>query len=104
FSEDIPKRFESYGWDTAVIDGHDFEQIQAAISAAQASDKPSIICCKTHIGFGAPTKQDSASSHGSPLGADEIKGARENLDWHHPPFEIPDDILNLWRSHSADAA
>ncbi len=104
FSENIPQRFESYGWNSITIDGHNYAEIESAISQAQASDKPTIISCKTHIGFGAPTKQDSASSHGSPLGPDEIKGARENLGWHHAPFDIPDDVLGLWRKHCEDAA
>ena len=97
FTEDTPARFRAYGWDVESVDGHDFAQIESAIAAAQTSEKPSLICCKTHIGFGAPTKQDKASSHGSPLGIDEIRGARENLGWPHDPFEIPEDILHAWR-------
>lgn len=98
YSEDVTKRFESYGWDVQSIDGHDPAQIERALSAAQKTKTPSLIRCKTHIGFGAPTKQDSASSHGSPLGEEEIKGARANLGWAHEPFVIPSDILNVWRS------
>jgi transketolase len=98
YTEDVTKRFESYGWDVQSIDGHDPAQIERAISAAQKTKTPSLIRCKTHIGFGAPTKQDSASSHGSPLGAEEIKGARANLGWAHEAFVIPSDILNAWRS------
>jgi len=98
FSDDTPKRFESYGWDVQTIDGHNFDEIESAIAKAQSTDTPSLICCKTHIGFGAPTKQDSAAAHGAPLGEEEIKGARENLDWPHGPFEVPDDILERWRS------
>jgi transketolase len=104
FSDDTPKRFESYGWDVQTVDGHDFTEIEDAIARAQKSSKPSLICCKTHIGYGAPTKQDSASSHGSPLGAEEIKGARQNLDWPHAPFEIPKDILNKWRKYCEASA
>lgn len=98
FTDDTPARFRAYGWDVQDINGHDFAAIENAIAMAQTTDIPSLICCKTHIGYGAPTKQDSASSHGAPLGADEIKGARKNLDWPHAPFEIPEDILNDWRS------
>lgn len=101
FIDDTPKRFESYGWNTATIDGHNTDEIEAAIEKAQKSDKPTIICCKTKIGFGAPTKEGSSSSHGAPLGEEEIAGARKNLDWPHAPFEIPDDILNSWRSVGA---
>ncbi len=97
FIDDTPKRFEAYGWDVQEIDGHDYAAIEAAIAKAQTTDTPSLICCKTKIGFGAPTKEGSNSSHGAPLGADEIKGARENLDWPHAPFEVPDDILGAWR-------
>ena len=77
FIDDTPKRFEAYGWNTDSVDGHNFDEIEAAIAKAQSSDKPTLICCKTKIGYGAPTKEGSASSHGAPLGEDEIKGARE---------------------------
>jgi transketolase len=97
-SVDQVKRFEAAGWAASRIDGHDPQAIAAAIAAAKKSDKPTMIACKTTIGFGAPTKAGKASSHGSPLGADEIKGARETLGWNHPPFEIPADILNAWRT------
>ncbi|MGB4056588.1 MAG: transketolase [Alphaproteobacteria bacterium] len=97
YTENTPMRFESYGWAVFNANGHDYAEIESAIAKAKASPKPTIICCKTHIGYGAPTKQDSASSHGSPLGKDEIAGARKNLDWNHAPFEIPDSILNAWR-------
>ncbi len=97
YSDDVPKRFESYGWDVQVIDGHDTAQIDRAIARAQTSPTPSLICCKTHIGFGAPTKQGKSSSHGSPLGEKEIAGARQNLNWPHAPFEIPAEILATWR-------
>ncbi len=102
FTDDTPKRFESYGWDVQEIDGHDYDAIEAAIAKAQKTDTPSIICCKTHIGYGAPTKQGKSSSHGSPLGTDEIKGTRENLNWPHEPFNVPEEILNWWRDISAD--
>jgi transketolase len=97
YSDDVPKRFEAYGWDVQTIDGHDHQAIDAAIAKAIGSETPSLICCKTHIGFGAPTKQDSSSSHGSPLGEEEIKGTREALDWPYEPFEVPDEILENWR-------
>jgi transketolase len=97
-SVDQVKRFEAAGWNASRIDGHDPEAIDRALAAAKASDKPTMIACKTTIGFGAPTKAGKASSHGSPLGADEIKGAREKLGWSYPPFEIPSDILGWWRS------
>jgi transketolase len=91
------KRFEACGWNASRIDGHDPAAITAALEKAQASDKPVLIACKTTIGFGAPKKAGTASAHGSPLGADEIKGAREKLGWTSPPFEIPADILSAWR-------
>jgi len=98
FTEDVCKRFEAYGWSTQRIDGHDFAQIEAALQKAQNSEKPTLIACKTRIGFGAPTKEGSHNCHGSPLGADEIKGAREKLGWSAEPFEIPAEILHEWRS------
>ncbi len=104
FTDDTPKRFEAYGWDVQSIDGHNFDAIEAAIGKAQSSNKPSLICCKTHIGYGAPTKQDSANSHGSPLGAEEIKGARAFHNWPHEPFVIPDDLLKSWREISENSA
>ncbi|MCB1556332.1 MAG: transketolase [Alphaproteobacteria bacterium] len=94
-------RFESYGWDVQEIDGHDPAQIESAIAQAQRTDTPSLICCKTHIGFGAPTKQDSAAAHGSPLGDDEIAGARAALSWPYKPFDIPRDVLDHWRAVGA---
>lgn len=97
FIDDTSKRFEAYGWNTDSVDGHNFSEIEAAIAKARDSDKPTLISCKTKIGYGAPTKEGSASSHGAPLGEDEIKGARENLNWPHAPFEIPEDILADWR-------
>jgi transketolase len=100
-SVDQVKRFEAAGWTASRIDGHDPSAIVAALEKAQTSDKPVMIACKTTIGFGAPTKAGKASSHGSPLGADEIKGAREKLGWNHAPFEIPADILAGWRAAGA---
>ncbi|MBX2834478.1 MAG: transketolase [Micavibrio sp.] len=98
FIDDTPKRFEAYGWDVQTIDGHNYEEIEAAIAKARETGTPSLICCKTHIGFGAPTKQGSNKAHGAPLGDEEIAGARKNLDWPHAPFEVPDDILGMWRA------
>jgi transketolase len=81
-----------------VIDGHDPEAIAHALQNAQTASKPSLIACRTIIGFGAPTKAGTEKTHGSPLGAEEIKGAREKLNWTEPPFEIPAGILGLWRA------
>src|SRR6185312_14888562 len=105
-STDQIARFQASGWNAVRIDGHDPEAISKAIEAAQKSDKPTLIACRTTIGFGAPKKAGTSEAHGSPLGADEIKGAREKLGWNHPPFEIPADLLAEWRkagSRSADA-
>jgi len=96
-STDQVKRFEASGWNASRIDGHDQAAIAAALEKAQTADRPTMIACKTTIGFGAPTKAGKASSHGSPLGADEIKGARERLGWRAAPFEIPANILKDWR-------
>jgi transketolase len=103
-SDDQHKRFEASGWRTATVDGHNPAEIRAALKAAQTSDKPVMIACKTIIGFGAPTKAGKASSHGSPLGPDEIKGAREKLGWPHGPFEVPANVLAAWRASGARGA
>ena len=97
-STDQLARFAASGWATTRVDGHDPEAVAAAIEAAQKSDRPSLIACRTIIGKGAPKKAGTASTHGSPLGADEIAGAREALGWPYAPFEIPEDILNAWRA------
>jgi transketolase len=98
FTEDVPGRFRSYGWHVMSVDGHDPVAIEAATREALAvTDKPSLIACRTIIGFGAPKKQNTHSAHGSPLGAEEIAAARVQLGWSHAPFEIPDDVLSLWR-------
>ncbi len=97
-STDQVKRFEASGWNAVRVDGHDIKAIAAALTKAQTSDKPTLIACKTTIGFGAPTKAGKSSSHGSPLGADEIKGAREALGWNYPPFEVPNEVLSSWRA------
>ena len=95
-SVDQVKRFEAAGWAARRIDGHDPDAIAAAIETGKKSDRPSLIACRTTIGFGAPTKAGSEKSHGSPLGADEIKGARDRLGWTWPAFEVPPDIRALW--------
>jgi transketolase len=100
-SVDQVKRFQACGWDAWRIDGMDQAAIADALTKAQSSDKPVLIACKTQIGYGAPTKAGKASAHGSPLGAEEIKGARAALDWEYAPFEIPDDILQAWREAGA---
>lgn len=98
FSDDNLARFRAYNWDVQEIDGHDPKAIAAAIEYARTTEAPSLIACRTTIGYGAPTKANTASSHGSPLGAKEIEGARANLNWPHAPFEIPESILNAWRT------
>ena len=105
-SDDTLKRFEAYGWAASRVDGHDHEAVAAAIAAAQKSDKPSLIACRTIIGFGSPNKQGTSATHGAALGNDEIAAARKELDWPHEPFVIPADILSAWRkagSRGADA-
>jgi transketolase len=91
-------RFKAHGWNAAQIDGHDQKAIAEAIKQAQASDRPSLIACKTTIGFGAPNKAGTAKAHGEPLGADELAGAKKALDWNYGPFEVPDDVLEAWRN------
>ncbi|MDE1223154.1 transketolase [Vibrio aestuarianus] len=106
FSDDTPKRFEAYGWHVIpAVDGHDAEAINAAIEAAKAeTGRPTLICTKTIIGFGSPNKAGSHDCHGAPLGAEEIKAAREFLGWEHGPFEIPADIYAQWDAKEAGQA
>jgi transketolase len=100
-SVDQVKRFEAAGWAATLIDGHDPAAITAAIEAAKKSDRPSMIACRTTIGFGAPNKGGTAKAHGSALGAEEIAATRKNLHWPSPPFEIPAAILEPWRAAGA---
>ncbi len=96
-SDNYKKRFESYGWSFMEVNGHNEKQISKAITKASKSKKPTIISCKTIIGFGSPNKSGKASSHGSPLGDDEIALVRKKLKWNSSPFEIPQEILDAWR-------
>jgi transketolase len=96
-SGDALGRFEAAGWDAVRIDGHDHAAIEAAIAAARDSDKPSLIACKTTIGYGSPNKQGTSGVHGAPLGDDEIALTRETLGWSSEPYEIPSDLLDGWR-------
>ncbi|MEG8099884.1 transketolase [Xanthomonas hortorum] len=100
FSDNTPARFEAYGWHVIRdVDGHDAEKIKAAIEAAlENTDKPTLICCRTKIGFGAPSKAGKESSHGAPLGKEELEGARKALEWPYGPFEIPEEIYAGWRA------
>ena len=97
-SDNYKKRFEAYGWNFLEVNGHNHKQISSAINKASKSNKPTIISCKTIIGFGSPNKSGKASSHGSPLGDDEIALVRKKLKWNASPFEIPKDILDEWRN------
>ncbi|MEX0916340.1 MAG: transketolase, partial [Wenzhouxiangellaceae bacterium] len=107
FTDDTPARFDAYGWQVIRnVDGHDPAEIRTAIETARAdSDRPTLICCKTTIGFGAPNKQGTADTHGAPLGDEEIAAARSELGWPHPAFEIPDDVRVGWdaRKRGQDA-
>ncbi len=98
-SDDVDQvaRFKAHGWNARRIDGHDPKAIAAAIRKAQKSDRPSLIACKTTIGFGAPTKAGTSKAHGEPLGAEELAGAKKALGWEYGPFEIPDEVLKAWR-------
>ncbi|HDM8222483.1 TPA: transketolase [Vibrio campbellii] len=105
FSDDTPKRFESYGWHVIpAVDGHDSEAINAAIEAAKADRRPTLICTKTIIGFGSPNKSGSHDCHGAPLGAEEIAATRKELGWEHGPFEIPQEVYAEWSAKEAGAA
>ena len=106
FNDDTPKRFEAYGWHVVKnVDGHDADAVTAAIKKARArKDQPSLICCKTIIGWGAPNKQGTKSVHGEALGAEEVAAARKTLGWEYPPFEVPQDIRAAWDHKEAGAA
>ena len=103
-SDDQPARFRASGWDVQSVDGHDAVAVAAAIEEARTSDKPSLIACRTTIGYGAPTKEGTSATHGAPLGSQEIAGARQNLGWPHEPFAVPDDVLAAWRAAGARGA
>jgi transketolase len=106
FIDDTPKRFEACGWNVIrAVDGHDADAVDAAIATAkQSADKPTLICCKTHIGKGSPNRANTAKAHGEPLGAEEIRLTREALGWPHAPFVIPDEIAAAWNAQAAGAA
>ena len=96
FSDDTAKRFDAYDWQVLAVDGHDSDAINEAVIAAKADPRPTLIKCKTIIGFGSPNKQGTSATHGAPLGPDEIKATREALDWPHNEFIIPEDIKAAW--------
>ncbi|HCM1081020.1 TPA: transketolase, partial [Vibrio parahaemolyticus] len=105
FSDDTPKRFEAYGWHVIpAVDGHDADAINAAIEAAKADPRPTLICAKTIIGFGSPNKSGSHDCHGAPLGAEEIAATRKELGWEHGPFEIPQEVYAEWSAKETGAA
>ena len=97
-SDNFRKRFESYGWSYIEINGHKELEIFKALKKVQKAKKPTVISCKTRIGYGSPNKSGKASSHGSPLGIDEIALAKKELNWNYKPFQIPKNILNKWRT------
>jgi transketolase len=103
FTDDTPARFEAYGWNVIRgVDGHDAVEIKTAIETAlKSTDKPTLICCRTTIGFGSPAKAGKESSHGAPLGKDEVVATRDALNWPHAPFEIPQAIADGWRAGNA---
>ena len=103
-SDDQARRFQASGWATLACDGHDADAVAAALAQAQKNDRPTMIACKTIIGFGSPKKQGTSGVHGSPLGADEIAAARKVLGWDAPPFEVPERILSAWRSAGSRGA
>lgn len=97
-SEDIPARYRASGWHVVSCDGHDFDDIRRALKEAEADPRPSLVACKTVIGYGAPTKQGTSATHGAPLGDEEIAGTRSALSWDHAPFVIPDDVSAAWQA------
>ena len=96
-SEDVVARYQAYGWHTARCDGHDVDDVRRALDGAIADSRPSLIACRTIIGYGAPTKQGTAATHGAALGAEEVAAARGQLAWEHAPFDLPDEVLHAWR-------
>jgi Transketolase len=96
-SDDQLARFKASGWSASRIDGHDPEAIAAAIRHARHDSRPSLIACRTVIGFGAPNRQGTEKAHGAPLGADEIEKTRSALDWPHAPFQVPEAVTDAWR-------
>ncbi|HPD83767.1 MAG TPA: transketolase, partial [Alphaproteobacteria bacterium] len=98
FSEDVKARFKAYGWEVQEIDGHDPKAIEAATLKAQKSDKPSFIACKTKIGYGAPTFEGQPKAHGAITADEVVEGTRKALNWPYAPFEVPEEILSMWRS------
>jgi transketolase len=98
-SEDIEARYRAYGWHTVRCDGHDVDDVRKALVEAVADPRPSLIACRTIIGYGAPNKMGTAATHGAALGLDEVKAAREHLVWEHEPFELPDEMVEAWREH-----
>ena len=103
-ADDQLARFQASGWDVSAVDGHNGEAVAAAIEAARKTNTPSMIACKTVIGYGAPNKQGTSGTHGAPLGDDEIAAAREKLDWPHAPFVVPEDVLSNWRAVGSKGA
>ncbi|MDA7697341.1 transketolase [Gammaproteobacteria bacterium] len=102
FTDDTVKRFDSYGWQTISVDGHSLDELNAAIVSAKAeTDKPTMIFCKTTIGFGSPNKSGTSDAHGAPLGNEEIAKTREALGWKHEPFHIPDSVYDFWDASEA---
>ena len=104
FTDQTPQRFAAYGWHVVPdVDGHDARDVDAALTAAKNDLRPSLLCCRTVIGYGAPRKSDTAAAHGAPLGAREIRSARKELNWPHPPFEIPDELRRAWDARESGA-
>ncbi len=105
FADDTPKRFEAYGWHVQSVDGHDGEAVaQATRNAKSETERPSIICCKTVIGWGAPTKAGTKATHGEPLGAEEVAAAKQQLGWTAPPFSVPEPLRAAWNHEAAGLA